>query len=431
MRNPQFRSTRDGCVVSHSELIEVLTQDPVDTFVTRSFSLNPGLSATFPWLSKTAQNFEMYWIRRLTVEYRPRVGYTTNGSVILYVDYDAKDAVAGDYKTAATMGGAKSGAPYIKNILTASVPKLMRNAKKYVRSAPGQGDITLYDAGTLNVGAQTAAGSVLLGEIWVHYQVELISPQTSVGHGPVPTVGAIAAYTPASAPILDGIVKGLLETALGTTPIKDSLGFGATDAKGSIVVPSGRDGQYKITTHVDGSTGTDTADLACNNTVNGSTNWASIAFNSDNTAFINYLQTGGEMILDLFAGDILRPEALYNDLTAGSTAATVLESTSYIIELLTPFLGFLSVQELAQRKERAIAKRAVQHETYMARQAASKPAPRRLATASNRRLATLRPVGVASGTTLPAHSATCRTSGIGECQLCDIEDLCRDTPPSK
>jgi len=52
---PTISATRDQCRIIHRELISSVTGSAIFT-VQNSFALNPGIAATFPWLSTQAAN---------------------------------------------------------------------------------------------------------------------------------------------------------------------------------------------------------------------------------------------------------------------------------------------------------------------------------------------------------------------------------------
>lgn len=355
MRAPNTIGTKRGCTIVHSELLTLVQQTAQSDYVTYRFLINPGLQATFPWLSKVASNYEMYYVRKLHVEYRTRTGFTTNGTVLMYPDYDPKDTAAVDYKSAATMDGAVSDAPYKPLRLVLKVPSMMRNAKKYVRSSgPIQGDQSLYDAGSINISLKSETGSTLMGEVWIHYVVDLISPQTST-LGSAPISGSKTIYKPS----VSGV--GLSDDVdtpgfVNSTPEHDDLNLGPTDASGNVTIPTGADGKYKITTFGDFQ-GPDSVNVGVKNLVNAGVQWISDFTSQDDFgAGTNYTQSAGDYILELFAGDILQNVVRSTDLI-GTLGGTLFDSASWAIEMIEPFAALLTPLQLQQRKERALAER--------------------------------------------------------------------------
>ena len=99
MRNskPMMRSSLDGrVIVAHSEYIQVVPS--AMAFAIATFPINPGISATFPWLSTVAQNFEEWVPRRIFFEFRStcadQITTTTAalGQVSMATQYNSLDA---------------------------------------------------------------------------------------------------------------------------------------------------------------------------------------------------------------------------------------------------------------------------------------------------------------------------------------------------
>lgn len=240
-------STSAATTVRHSELVSLINGgfEGIENY---TCPLNPGLSSTFPWLSNMAKNWEMYRFLKLQFEFRPRTGTTTPGSVVHYIDYDAKDAPPDSYTQAVQMGGAVSGTPYTRTTMTGNPASMQRAArgKKYVRQLGEEveGDITLYDAGNhqlVTTGAAAAGQS--WGELWVHYACEFFNPST------ITTAlklfkGARTVYQALNSTraFVAGVPTKVLPPDLA--PTIDEIGLGPLDPDSIITVQ--KDGKYLI-----------------------------------------------------------------------------------------------------------------------------------------------------------------------------------------
>lgn len=148
-------------------------------FAWDEFAINPGVPETFPWLSAIAARFESYKFHSLRFCYEPAVSTTTPGTVILAVDYDASDIGPETKTVALSYRGAVRAAPWDECAFIAQQDDLHKAKSNYVRSglAPSGTDIKMYDVGNLYVATQGQAAATAVGELYVEYDVELMTPQ--------------------------------------------------------------------------------------------------------------------------------------------------------------------------------------------------------------------------------------------------------------
>jgi len=179
---PRIEATRDQCRIVHRELIASITGSSAFA-VPQKFSLNPGLSATFPWLSLQATNWEQYRFNKLKFCYYTRTGSNIPGSMMMIPDYDPADAAPGTEQIASSYEDVEEDAPW-KDIDCVLRPSAMfpMGPKKFIRSGSlaANLDIKTYDAGTFFVGTVDGT-AVNWGKLWVEYDVTLFTPQTSPG----------------------------------------------------------------------------------------------------------------------------------------------------------------------------------------------------------------------------------------------------------
>lgn len=155
-----------------------------DVLTVRTFALNPGLSTSFPWLSKLAERFESYLFRSLRVVYVPTVGTSARGSVVMAVDYDAADSAPTDKVSLLSYHGAVKTQVWSPAVMACDRPDLQKfGVQRYIRygTAPSP-DIHAYDVGNLFVasyGADVSYDKTDAGEIYLEYTVDLITPQMS------------------------------------------------------------------------------------------------------------------------------------------------------------------------------------------------------------------------------------------------------------
>lgn len=183
----------DGEVRRRSEMIQLIPSRAA--FTKWVFPINPGLSAMFPWGHLRAKGYEKYRFTRLMVEFKSRCPSTQKGVFLMYNEYDAKDATAATYKEAVTMGGATSDNIWVNNALNGRRESIRQ--KRFLRTDTTipTGDLTLYDVGTLVLiteGGAAADEGDTVGEVWIHYDLDLYIPQTTSAAEPTKVPGLMA-----------------------------------------------------------------------------------------------------------------------------------------------------------------------------------------------------------------------------------------------
>lgn len=148
-----------------------------------SFGINPGLSVTFPFLSQIAQNYTLYEFEGLMFKFNPTSGEnnaTSNalGKVIMAVNYDPTSPAFinsvqmenYDYANAA-----KPSQTIVHGVETKNSQQALN--MQYVRTGASSKSLIFTDIGTLYVATEgipfAAAGTQVLGELWVTYRVKL------------------------------------------------------------------------------------------------------------------------------------------------------------------------------------------------------------------------------------------------------------------
>lgn len=212
---PMFTSKNDetgSLTISHREYVTDIYGNPLvgidpnqvaTPFVNQTFSINPGIEKTFPWLSQIAANYEEYDMKQLMFTFRSTtsdIGSSTNGqvgTVILATNYNAAAPSFIDKKTMLEYDAAascKTTEPMIHGV-ECDPNKLSGSEGKYIRTNPvltGE-DLKTYDHGTFQIAVAGTPGTKLapgfanqsIGELWVSYTVTLRKPKfyTTLGLG--------------------------------------------------------------------------------------------------------------------------------------------------------------------------------------------------------------------------------------------------------
>jgi len=231
---PKLTANRDSCRIVHRELVSKILV-PAAFSIQASLALNPGLSATFPWLSTQAGSWEQYRFNRLRACYYTRTGSTTIGSVQLVPDYDPADAPPISEFQASTYEDMQEDAPW-KDIVCELRPDAMfpMGPKKFIRASAlaANQDIKTYDAGNLYVTAVDGTGATA-GCVWLEYDVTLFCPQAPADG--IVIAEHITSPVPTSAALLPTPT-----VTTGSTLILASL-------PGAEVITFGQAGRYMIT----------------------------------------------------------------------------------------------------------------------------------------------------------------------------------------
>lgn len=184
---PQIIGGRNSTRIVHRELVASIIGS-ASFAVFQTLALNPGLAATFPWLSSQAQSWEEYKFNRLKFCYYTRTGSSTPGSVQLVPDYDAADAAPASEQIASSFQDVVEDAPW-KNLecSLSSSSMFPMGPRKFIRSGAlaANLDVKTYDAGQLFI-CTTDGTAVNWGKLWVEYDVELSVPAN-------PAAGSLAA----------------------------------------------------------------------------------------------------------------------------------------------------------------------------------------------------------------------------------------------
>lgn len=198
-----LRATSDGgVVVTHREYICDITSGPngtPSTFDVKGYTINPGNSGTFPWLSALADSFEQYKLRGMLFQFRSASGAsvassnTSLGNIVMATQYNAAAPAFTNKQQMENYAHGQSGVPSEDIVHEIECQKSQTTATTlYIRGiqVPAGQDPRLYDWGTFYIATQgMQANNVNLGELWCTYVVELIKPRLpDQGTDPAPPV---------------------------------------------------------------------------------------------------------------------------------------------------------------------------------------------------------------------------------------------------
>lgn len=176
-----------GIVIRRREFLQdVVSSASANTFKIDTFSLNPGQSETFPWLSNLAESYEQYRIRGLIFQFVSLSAdatasvATSLGYVAMSTQYDVLDAPFSTKQEMENYDMAQSCKPSRSQIHGVEcAPKQSVLHELYVRpgDAPPTSDLRMYDFGNFSIASSAPGTLVTLGELWVSYDIELFKPK--------------------------------------------------------------------------------------------------------------------------------------------------------------------------------------------------------------------------------------------------------------
>lgn len=188
--------SQGNSVVTYREYVCDIYGPSTTSFGNQVFDLNPGLEATFPFLSQIAQNYEEYEFKQLMFHFRSSIapigasGTGQVGEVIMCTNYNAAAPAYTDKQTMLSSALSMSGrvTENQNHGVECDPAKLSMAVGKYVRSGPigTDEDPKTYDHGKLNVAVAGIPSTYVnqpVGQLWVAYTVALRKPKKFVALG--------------------------------------------------------------------------------------------------------------------------------------------------------------------------------------------------------------------------------------------------------
>lgn len=220
-----------------------------------AYAINPGLAATFPWLSTIAQSWERYRFRKLVFHYITRTGNATAGTVLFAPDYDAADAQPATEQIAADYTDSDECPPYANPetghfMFPLNCARMNAMVKEhYIRTGAlaANLDIKTYDAANAFFFTVDSIDTAKWGKVWVEYEVDLFTPQ-------LPAAGIVQGAATLSN---SGGTGSATTNVLGTAATSTGTGIALSQALNVITVTGAVVGQeYAVSAVVMASTAT-------------------------------------------------------------------------------------------------------------------------------------------------------------------------------
>nr|QYF49936.1 MAG: hypothetical protein 2 [Sichuan sediment noda-like virus 6] len=216
MGKPKMTQKNGVTCIKHSEYITDIVAVN-SAFTLNRFQCNPGLEGTFPWLSTIASRFEYYTFKKLTFQFRPTCSTSTNGTIYMAFDYDASDPAPVNKVAMMAYDGSVRSAPWTPLDFYASKNNMRAfTTERFTRIAPVGGDVKTYDIGNFYIATgSTTVPNLLMGELYIDYEVELRTPQLGLSQLSVsPYQFGTIIPTPAQPLKVDATVFNTIDKAL-------------------------------------------------------------------------------------------------------------------------------------------------------------------------------------------------------------------------
>lgn len=187
---PLFAATADhggSTFVQHREYLKDIRTGAAGTFNVEKFALQVADEKTFPWLATIAQNFEEYRLWGCIFEFRTTSSDALNstntalGTVIMATNYNASRPAFISKQEMENYEFSQSAKPSVSQLhgcelAGADTPLTVY----YVRNetlGPFD-DIKMYDYGNFQIATSGfQASNVVVGELWVTYNVQFLKPR--------------------------------------------------------------------------------------------------------------------------------------------------------------------------------------------------------------------------------------------------------------
>lgn len=140
-------------------------------------AINPTNEILFTYLPGVARNFEIYKFLSLSFEYVPMCGTGSVGNIHMAIDADPDDPPPQDKQSLMAMDGAVSLPAWTPHMF--HMPRRLYNQQReyFIRNnSPDDDAAKFYDCGRLVLLSQSTS-AYSMGELYVHYSVELRIPQ--------------------------------------------------------------------------------------------------------------------------------------------------------------------------------------------------------------------------------------------------------------
>lgn len=216
-KSPKISTRKGKICVSHREYLGELT-GVASTTANKFYyyAVNPGIAASFPWLSRLSVNYERYTMKKLRYIYEPQAPTTQAGTVVMSFDFDSADS--NETGKSVQLNDDSSCRASVWSPLTLDVkpklPKQIDSLFMRTSSLSANQDIKTYDVGKLNIGIYGTNSANVMGDLSVEYDVEYYVAQLGNAQGGA-SLGGSYSGTSGAAPV--SVVTGNVPVTVVST----------------------------------------------------------------------------------------------------------------------------------------------------------------------------------------------------------------------
>jgi len=187
---PFMHSSNQNVTIRHREYITDVSSS-TSAFAGTTYEINPGVTATFPWLATMAANFEEYKWKGLVFEYKTTSSDALNSTntALGYV------GMAAQYRASAFGNSIFSTKAQFLNEFWSTECKPSQNCILPIECSPKENPLSVlyvrtggvpypedkktYDLCQVTVAVGASQAVNVIGELWASYEVELYKPRIS------------------------------------------------------------------------------------------------------------------------------------------------------------------------------------------------------------------------------------------------------------
>ncbi len=167
------------------EAVGPITGSTTAFAVAGNYSINPGLSSLFPWMSAPAAAFNMYKFRKLRIHYKNSTGTTNTGVVVIGFNPDPNDIAPTSLSQIENYETRVRVATWEDSYVDVPKEDLARLKKFLVRTSIVPGELATYDLGSIYIVVSgNNSSSATVGELWLEYILDMYAPITSMSTVP-------------------------------------------------------------------------------------------------------------------------------------------------------------------------------------------------------------------------------------------------------
>jgi hypothetical protein len=168
---PRMSTGAAGTTVSHTELVQSVLGSVAFTVTT--VPVLPGESASFPWLSSVAKNYEKITWQKLEYMYKTKTNTLALGNVILAFEPDVNDGAPATAQIMESYRDSVNTSPW-GNVTLKVSKESFTQYKSYFNSSSAQ---PTSSPGQFLIGTEGQANADKIGNLYVTYVCTLHTPQ--------------------------------------------------------------------------------------------------------------------------------------------------------------------------------------------------------------------------------------------------------------